>query len=159
MSSRDREKSERALAQIMGQNLQPGSVIRGEVFEEALQLKRTDQAYGFLISKIRQELYRHGLYLSGEGFSETGCYEILMPADNYWVAKLALARADRDLEGKMTLLAHTNVTGLTELQKRRHENGLREISLKLSAMRRAREFEHRLLHKSPGELEDGERDG
>jgi hypothetical protein len=144
----NRAARDAAIEKILGGDLRPGRLIKAEIFEEVLALKRGEQAYGFLISKIRQELYNRGLYLSGEGLASSGCYEILAPEDNYWIAKLALARADRDLEGKMTLLANTNLEQLNDLQRRRHEGALREISIKLAAMRRAREFERKLKDKT-----------
>ena len=128
------------LTKLLETELKPGGTVQAEVFENLFALKRTDQAYQFMISRVRQALYEYGVYLSGEGFSETGCYEILDPRDHYWIAKLALARAERDLAGKQILLINTKLDGFTDLQRRRHENCLRDLSHRLTAMQRAREI-------------------
>ena len=51
-----------------------------------------------------------------------------------------MERAERDLEGKQRLLISTRTDGLSDLEKRRHENMLRELFIKLDALRRAEEF-------------------
>jgi hypothetical protein len=127
------------VTKLLETELKPGGVIQAEVFENLFDLKRTDQAYQFLISRVRHALYEYGVYLSGEGLSETGCYEILDPRDHYWIAKLAVARAERDLAGKQVLLLNTKLDGFSDLQRRRHENCLRDLSHRLTAMQRARE--------------------
>lgn len=141
-----KQNVEKALARLIQENeLKPGTLIKAEVFENLLGLSRNEQAYSFLISRIRHALYEHGIYLSGEGFSETGAYEIADPRDHYWIAKLAVAKAARDLEGKQTLLLNTPLEGLNDLEKRRHENGLRDLSQKLDAMRRAHEVSQMIV--------------
>lgn len=132
---------------LVGKPIEAGMLIPVKSFEELLGFDRTDQAFGWLISGIRHKLYEHGIYLSGEGLSQTGGYEILAPRDNAWIAKLAVARADRDLEGKQTLLLNTSLESLSNLEKARHENTLREISMKLNAMRRAEEVDEILKRK------------
>ena len=135
-----KNRVERAVSELAGGSLEPGTLIKIEVLEQVLGLSRDDQAFGWLVSGIRHKLYEIGLYLTGEGISETGGYEILHPRDNQWIGRLAIARAERDLEGKQTLLVNTKLDGLSDLEKRRHENVVRELSLKLTAMRRAQDF-------------------
>jgi hypothetical protein len=138
------EQTQRALASLMGQQLMPGSIIKAEVLEEALGIPRTDHAFMFLISRIRQSLYDFGIYLSGEGFKETGCFEIAPPTENRHILQRALDRAERDIEGKIRLAANTHTSQFNEYEKRKHDNTLRQASLKLDAMRHAREFEAKL---------------
>jgi hypothetical protein len=126
-----------AVTKLVGQKLEPGTLIKAEVFEEMLGISRSTQAFSWLISYIRRGLYEHGIYLSGEGFTKTGAFEIYHPRDNYWITKLSLQRAEHDLEGKQTLMINTKLDGFSELEKRRHENMLREVSMKLAAMQRA----------------------
>jgi hypothetical protein len=78
----------------------------------------------------------HGLYLSGEGFKETGCFEIVPPTENRHILQRAMDRAERDLEGKIRLVVNTDTTGFNDYERRKHENTLRQASLKLDAMRR-----------------------
>ncbi len=148
------KQSKEATAILLGQKVGYGSVIKMEAFEELLGIKRDDAAFGFLVSAVRHHLYSHGLYLSGEGVSETGCYEILAAQDNQWIGRLAVARAERDLEGKQTLLLNTKMDSMSDLQKRRHEVSLRELSLKIRAMRRAHEFDERFKRKGRKLLAD-----
>jgi hypothetical protein len=138
------ETVQRALATLMGQQLVPGSTIKAETLEEALGIKRTDPAFMFLVSRIRQSLYDFGIYFSGEGFKETGCFEIAPPTENRHILQRGLDRAERDIEGKIRLCVNTNTSGFNEYEKRKHENTLRQASLKLDAMRQAREFEAKL---------------
>jgi hypothetical protein len=130
-------KIKEAVTKLVGQKLEPGTLIKAEVFEEMLGISRNTQAFSWLISHIRRGLYQHGIYLSGEGFTQTGAFEIYHPRDNYWVTKLSLQRAEHDLEGKQTLMLNTDSKTFSDLEKRRHENMLREVSLKLAAMQRA----------------------
>jgi hypothetical protein len=138
------ETVQRVLATLMGQQLVPGSTIKAETLEEALGIKRTDPAFMFLASRIRQSLYDFGIYFSGEGFKETGCFEIAPPTENRHILQRALDRAERDIEGKIRLCANTDTSQFNEYEKRKHENILRQASLKLDAMRHAREFEAKL---------------
>lgn len=144
-------KIELAVSKLIGTKLEPGTLIKAELFEEMLGLSRNSQAFSWLISDIRQALYGRGIYLDGEGFSQTGAFEVADPRDHYWYAKLALAKAERNLEGKLTLLLNTRLDGLSELEKRRHENMLRELSTKLAVMRRFQEMEKLLERKSKHE--------
>jgi hypothetical protein len=137
-------KSEEAVVALLGQKIGYGSIVKVDALEELLGVKRDETAFGFLISALRHHLYSHGYYLSGEGVSETGCFEVLAPAENQWVAKVALARTERDLTGKQTLLINTKTADMSDVQRRRHEITLRELSLKLQAMRRAQESVDRL---------------
>jgi hypothetical protein len=148
MEENRNHKIERAVAKLIGGPLSPGTLIPASVFEEVLGLGRDSQAFSWLISDIRQALYTRGIYLDGEGFSQTGAFEVADPRDHYWYAKLAVAKAERNLEGKLTLLFNTPLTGLSELEKRRHENMVRELSTKLAAMRRFQEVEKLLNRKS-----------
>jgi hypothetical protein len=155
MEENRNNKVERAVAKLIGGPLEPGTLIKAEVFEEVLGLSRNSQAFSWLISDIRQALYTRGIYLDGEGFSQTGAFEVADPRDHYWYAKLAVARAERNLEGKLTLLLNTRLDGLSQLEKRRHENILRELATKLAAMRRFQEMEKLLNRKSRHEdIED-----
>jgi hypothetical protein len=138
---------EDALSTITGMPLEPGALIQVQMLEEVFGLERHTQAFGWLISEIRRALYQRGIYLSGEGLEQTRAYQILHPRDHQWIAKLALARCERDLEGKQVLLVNTQLDGLSQLEKTRHENTLRELSLRLSAMRRAEEFSDMLAKK------------
>src|SRR5215472_775396 len=97
-------KVERAVANLIGGALEPGTEIKAEVFEKLLGISRNSQAFSWLISEIRRSLYEHGLYLSGEGFAQTGAFVIFQPEDHYWVMRESLQRADRDIEGKLTLM-------------------------------------------------------
>jgi hypothetical protein len=153
------KQAEDAVVSLLGRNVTHGSVVKIKEFEDLLQIKRDNIAFGFLITEIRHALYAHGLYLSGDGSSETGCYEILDPEDNRWVAKLALARAERDLDGKQTLLLNTKTDTMNEKQRRRHEAVLQELSFKLAAMRRAKETEERFgrdRRKLSTKIQEGE---
>jgi hypothetical protein len=148
MEENRNNKVERAVAKLIGGPLEPGTLIKAEVFEEVLGLSRNSQAFSWLISDIRQALYTRGIYLDGEGFSQTGAFEVADPRDHYWYAKLAVAKAERNLEGKLTLLRNTRLDGLSQLEIRRHENIMRELATKLAAMRRIQEMEKLLKRKS-----------
>jgi hypothetical protein len=140
-------KVERAITILIGSPLEPGTLIKAEIFEELLGISRNSQAFSFLISDIRHALYPHGIYLSGEGFAETGAFEVWHHRDNQWVLKLAMEKAERDIEGKYILCVNTCLDGLSDLEKKRHENITREASLKLNAMRRAAEVDSLLRRK------------
>ena len=130
-----------------------------KAFEDWFGLSRDTQAFSRLISDIRQELYQFGIYLSGEGATESGNYFIESPCNHSWITKLSLARAERDLEGKQVLMLNTKVEGMSELEKRRHENVLREVSMKLNALRHAQEVEavlrKRRSKQLPTQTEEG----
>lgn len=143
---------ERALAALINEPVQPGSIIKAEVFENLLGIKRTESAFSWLISSIRRALYAHGMYLSGEGYNGDA-YAIGDPRENFWVAKLAIARAERDLDGKLTLLINTRTEGFSDLQIKRHENMRRELSLKLAAIQRASEIDQLLKSRKTKKLE------
>jgi hypothetical protein len=138
---------ERAITNLVSKPLEPGTLLKAEIFEELLGISRNSQTFWYLISDIRHALYSHGIYLSGEGFAKTGAFEVWHPRDNQWVVKLAIERAERDLDGKLTLLVNTSLEGFSELEKRRHENMVREASMKLNAMRRATEIDEMLKKK------------
>lgn len=130
-----------------GELIKGGTFIPVERFEEVFEFKRDSQEFNWLISSLRKALYEHGLYLSGEGVSQSGGYEILPPSENFWVAKLAMARAERDLTGKELLLANTDLSTFSELQKARHESTLRVLSLRLSALRSVRKHNEKTARK------------
>ena len=146
-------KIEKAVSKLIGTPLEPGTLVKAEIFEELLGISRNSQVFSFLISDIRRALYNHGIYLSGEGFTETGAYEIANPRDNYWYARLAIERAERDIEGKLILLMNTRLETFSNLEKRRHENMIREISMKLNAIRHAEEIEKMFKKRKPKDLE------
>jgi hypothetical protein len=145
MNKQTSQKIEAATLTLVGEKIDYGSVIKVETFERLLNLKRDTKAFQLMVSDIRNALCSYGLYLSGEGVSETESYEILSPQDNQWIGKLAIVRAERDLEKMQRLLRNTRRDGLSDSQIRRHEATLREISFKLDAMRRAQENEERYV--------------
>jgi len=147
------DKVEKALMVLINKPVEPGTLIKAELFEELLGIKRTTSAFSWLISDIRRALYSHGWYLSGEGYNGEA-YEILNPRDNYWVAKLACLRAERDLEGKLLLLTNTRTEGFSALEKKRHENMVREISLKSAALQRASEIDELLKRRKSKTIEN-----
>jgi hypothetical protein len=147
----EQNKVRHAVTKLIGKPLEPGTLVQAEVFEELLGIDRNSQAFSWLISHIRRALYPHGIYLSGEGFTETGAYQIFHPRDNYWVTRMSLERMERDLEGKLVLMMNTPMAGLSALETRRHENMLRELSMKLNAMRRAAEVETILARREKRE--------
>jgi hypothetical protein len=150
--------TERAITKLIESKLEPGTLIKAEVFEQLLGISRNSQAFSWLISDIRHALWPHGFHLSGSGFAETGAFEITHPRDNYWLLKLAIARADRDIEGKIVLCSNTRMDMLSELEKRRHENMLRQAQLKLSAMRRLNETSKMFRKKNKQQIDDSEGD-
>jgi len=136
----DPTKVERALAELLREPIQPGSLIKAEFFENILGIKRNSMAFGMLIQEIRDALAYHGFYLSGAGHNGNA-FEILDYSENQWIAKLKLQKGERQVERAFILLKHTPIDGLTSLQKKRHENTLREVSMKLAAIRRIKEIE------------------
>jgi hypothetical protein len=153
MSSK-KAKIEKALV-ALGE-LKPEMVIPIKKLETALNLKSDDPQFGWMVSELRHTLCNFGLYLSGEGSSKTHAYSILPTAENRWIAELSIARAERDLETKQTLLANTNLEGFSELQVARHEGSLRRISLKLAAMAQAESFESELKKRRPARKKETE---
>jgi hypothetical protein len=149
---------ETALEAINPSGLVPGTVIPVGRFEEVFGVSRATQEFGFLITGIRRALYPYGLYLSGEGMALTGGYTILHPRDNFWIAKLAMARAERDLSDKQVLLLNTKLDGLSTIEKARHEATLHTMSLRLSALRRVRDNNAKIRAQRKELLGEGEED-
>lgn len=131
-----------------------GSQIPVSLLEKMLGFKRNEQEFAWLVSMVRRALYEKGRYLSGEGVTASGFYQILPASENFYIGKLAMARAERDLEGKQVLLLNTPLDGLTQVQRQRHENTLRVISLRLSALRKVKEHNKQLAQKKQ-EIIDG----
>ena len=151
--NKENNKIERAVSKLIVRPLEPGTQIKAEIFEDLLGISRHSQAFSFLISDIRHALYHHGLYLSGEGFSESGAFTISQLEDHYWLMRLALARADRDIEGKLILLINTPTEKFSDLNRKRHDNMIREASMKLDALRHAAEVNEMLKQrKKPKEV-------
>jgi hypothetical protein len=144
MISEGKRKIESSIAKLIEVPIESETSILIERFETLLGFKHDTQEFNWLISAIRRGLYQYGLYLSGEGSSQSGSYQIYHSRDNQWVAKLRMARHERDLEGMQTLLVNTDLNKLSDLEKSRHENTLREVSLKLSLMRRSSDIEKML---------------
>jgi hypothetical protein len=90
-----------------------------------------------LVSGLRHALYKIGIYLSGEGAERNQAYEILHPRDHQWVAKVAMAKAERSFDAMETLLSNTNLSSLSKLEKERHAATLREVAMKNKILRRA----------------------
>lgn len=143
----NKKKVEEALV-VLGP-LTADTLVPVKKLEEAFELKSDDPLFPWLVSELRRTLYEFGLYLSGEGVSKTKVYSILPSSENRWVGELAIARAERDLEGKRTLLLNTNVQGFSSLQLSRHEGTLRKVGLKLEAMRSAEDFESMKKKRAP----------
>lgn len=135
-----------------------GTLIPIERFEEVFSCQRDSQEFNWLISGIRRALYTEGKYISGEGISETGGYEIVPAHENFYIAKLAMARAERDLAGKQTLLVNTKLDGMTPLQVARHENVLRLLSLRLEAVRKVQEHNARTERRRKEVIEETSED-
>jgi hypothetical protein len=136
MSTKAKTRVETALSLLVQDKpLVGGEFISIERLEEVFEFKRDSQEFNWLIYEIRKALHERGLHLSGDGASVTGGYSILHPTENHWVAKLAMARAERDLVDKEVLLTNTDLSGFDAMQKMRHENTLRLLSLRLNALR------------------------
>ena len=141
------ERVEHAIGELTKQKLEPGVVIETKIFEDLLGIKSTARSFSFLISDIREALCHRGMWLTGQGFNGEA-FAIADYQDNFWVAKLAVARAERDLALKLVLLSNTPTQSFSDLQVRRHENIKREISMKLIALQRVAQMD-RLLKKKP----------
>ena len=129
-------KVQTALETLTEQTLEPGLFIPVKRFEEILGIESTSQEFGWLITAIRRKLHEQGLHLSGEGLSQLGGYTILDPQENFWIAKLSMERASRNLEDAQILLINTNMDGFSTLQRARHEATLQTVSLRLNALRK-----------------------
>jgi hypothetical protein len=145
---------ERALENLAQSPLVPGMVIPVERFEEVLGLDQSHPEFNWLISAVRRALFEQGIYISGEGLSETGGYSVINPREHYWVAKLAMARAERDLEGKQILMINTKLEGFSPLELARHESTLNTLSLRLEALRKVAEHNRRQGEKRKHLLEE-----
>jgi len=148
ITEKDVANVERALVELIKQPIQPGTLIQAEFFENVLGLKRGSITFSMLISEIRNLLLYHGFYLSGTGH-HGDAFEILDYSENQWIAKLKLAKGQRELERAYILLKHTPTDNLTSLQKKRHENTLREVSMKLAALQRIKDIDRLLKNKHP----------
>jgi hypothetical protein len=157
MSGKTKSRVETSLSLLLQDKpLAGGEVIPVERFEEIFEFKRDTQEFGWLIHEVRKALHEKGLHLSGEGVSTTGCYSILHPSENHWVAKLSMARAERDLRDKETLLVNTDQNGFDAMQKMRHENTLRLVSLRLSALRATQTHNEKVSRKRKALIEQTE---
>ncbi len=124
------DRVQNALEDLLKAKLEPGSLIEVSRLESLLGVQRDAPAFGYMVSEIRRCLFGKGKYLSGEGVTEKGAYEILHERDNHWIARLAMARTDRVYEGIHTLMTQTDRTKLSKLEQDRHDNALREITLR-----------------------------
>jgi len=147
---------EKAVAKLIGKRLEPGTEIKAEIFEELLGMRKESQGFSWMISEIRDALREYGIHLSGEGFVDTGAYVIFQPEDHYWLMREALKTADRRIDRMLVLLLNTNIDGFSALNRKRHENIIREASMKLEAMRRFQEVEKMLARKKPKPIIDAE---
>lgn len=151
------KRIENILAQMTEDgHLKHGSFIPVEKFEELFDFKRDRQEFSWLISNIRTALYTRGLYLSGEGLEQTGGYSILPAQENFYQAKLRMARAERDLSGMETLLVNTDISNFSALQLARHEGTMRTVSLRLAALRKIQDFREKSQRRKKEILGDEE---
>jgi len=135
--ARREDRIQFALESIFKQSLEPGTLIEVSKLEELFYANRNTQNFGWLVSGLRHALYKVGIYLSGDGVERNQAYEILDPRDNQWVAKLAMAKAERSFEAMETLLRNTDLSTLSKLEKERHAATLREVAMKNKILRRA----------------------
>lgn len=157
MSQRSLTRVETAIGLLtQDKPLIPGAFITIERFEEVFEFQRDSQEFNWLIYEIRKILHREGLHLSGEGRSITGGYSIIDPRENHYIAKLAMARAERDLADKEVLLVNTDTSTFGALEKVRHENTLRMLSLRLSALRQVQSHNKKLAQKRKVIIEEQE---
>jgi hypothetical protein len=126
-----------AFESILKQTLEPGTLIEVSKLEEFFLATRNTQNFNWLVSGLRHALYNVGIYLSGEGAERNQAYEILHPRDHQWVAKVAMAKAERSFDAMETLLSNTNLSSLSKLEKERHAATLREVAMKNKILRRA----------------------
>jgi hypothetical protein len=126
-----------AFESVLKQPLEPGTLIQVTNLEELFLVKRDTQHFNWLVSGLRHALYKIGIYLSGEGAERNQAYEILHPRDHQWVAKVAMAKAERSFDAMETLLSNTNLSSLSKLERERHAATLREVAMKNKILRRA----------------------
>jgi hypothetical protein len=131
------ERIKFALESLLKQPLEPGTLIEVSKLEELFCASADTQNFSWMIWGLRQGLYKLGIYLSGEGVERNHAYEIWHPRDNQWVAKVAMAKAERSFEAMETLLSNTNLSSLSKLEKERHAATLREVAMKNKILRRA----------------------
>jgi hypothetical protein len=126
-----------AFESVLKQPVEPGTLIEVSKLEELFCAKRDTQNFNWLVSGLRHYLYKFGIYLSGEGVERNQAYEILHPRDHQWVAKVAMAKAERSFDAMEALLSNTNLSSLSKLEKERHAATLREVAMKNKILRRA----------------------
>jgi hypothetical protein len=126
-----------AFESVLKQPLEPGTLIQVSNLEEMFLAKRDTQHFNWLVSGLRHALYNVGIYLSGEGAERNQAYEILHPRDHQWVAKVAMAKAERSFDAMETLLSNTKLSSLSKLERERHAATLREVAMKNKILRRA----------------------
>lgn len=131
------ERIKFALESILKQPLEPGTLIEVSKLEELFSASADTQNFSWLVWALRQALYKLGVYLSGEGVERNQAYEILHPRDNQWVAKVAMAKAERSFEAMEMLLSNTDLSSLSKLERERHAATLREVAMKNKILRRA----------------------
>jgi hypothetical protein len=129
------DRVENVLEELLKTKLEPGCLIEISRLESLLGVQRDTPAFSYMVSEIRHCLFGKGKYLSGEGSTAKGAYEILHERDNHWIARLVMARTDRAYEGMHTLMTQTDRTKLSKLEQDRHDNALREITLRMRISR------------------------
>jgi hypothetical protein len=148
------ERVQLALESLIKDKLEPGTLLPFSKLEELLGVSRDTKAFSFLISELRHCLYSAGKYLSGEGSEEKQAYEILDGRDHQWIAKLAMAKAERSLNGMQTLLVNTDTGSMSKLEKERHAATLREVAMKNKIIQRSSEVEQIVFRHNPQLLEN-----
>lgn len=112
-----------------------GASIKTEFFEQSLKQSRETVEFGFGMSVIRRSLEARGFYITGHG-REGKSYLIIRPEDNSKVMERYNDAALDSLHRAVVLGGATDVSGMTNGQRARHEQILERTSTRLALLTR-----------------------
>jgi len=124
---------------MLAEGVDFGKVYPAEYFEERLRCKRDDMKFGFDMSEIRRVLETKGFYLSGRG-GKGDSFVIVEANKNANVMKNYQASAFDCIKRGVILGMSTPLDKLTDSERIRHEGALERMQLRLSLMRKPKEF-------------------
>ena len=122
------------LEQMQIGGVEYGKVYAAEFFEEHLRTKRDTMQFGLAVSEIRKCLEEQGFYLSGRG-GKGDQWVILEPSSNVDVCQCYSRAATDALKRGVILGTNTRLDTLSIEQRRRHENVLEKMAVKLALIR------------------------
>ena len=123
------------LAEMRREGVEAGKTYSVEWFENRLAAKQDTPEYGIAVSRIRRALEHDGLYLTARGQVGSG-FILLPPAANDALMR-AYEHGGTDMFQRAVILgSNTDLTKLTNGERRRHEATLARIAQKAALVNR-----------------------